>query len=210
MTVFSYIYFWLFLLLAFTILLLSAGVLSQELCLFLFRFNFSPEIALCSTEGSGLFIVVLFLVSSLVVAFRLEYMLLGPRVVTFMWLVTGFVVRMLLLVSRTRVWAIFIGWDGLGVISYFLVVYYRSASSRTAGKVTIIRNRVGDLFLITRLVSILIAGLIGGRSARAIYLEEGLIRCLLILTTFKNAPSYSMALTLPTFYQLSPRLSNPA
>ena len=46
---------------------------------------------------------------------------------------------------------ILIGWDGLGIRSYLLVIYYRSSKSYNSGIVTMLSNRVGDALIIVRL-----------------------------------------------------------
>jgi len=43
---------------------------------------------------------------------------------------------------------ILIGWDGLGVRSYLLVIYYNSSKSYNSGMLTFMRNRVGDALII--------------------------------------------------------------
>lgn len=41
-----------------------------------------------------------------------------------------------------------LGWDGLGVISFFLIVYYNSGNSVYSGFITMLLNRVGDSLLV--------------------------------------------------------------
>jgi len=50
---------------------------------------------------------------------------------------------------------LFIGWDGLGITSYFLVLYYNNWTRSNRALVTVLSNRVGDgLLLWTFLISI--------------------------------------------------------
>lgn len=90
-------------------------------------------------------------VTTFVIRFGFYYMLSSPSQVRFYGLLTLFVVSIILFVTSDRPWVIFIGWDGLGVVSYFLVMAYGRPYASTSAKVTIIRNRFGDLFLITGL-----------------------------------------------------------
>jgi len=43
-----------------------------------------------------------------------------------------------------------LGWDGLGLVSFFLIVYYQNFSSIYSGLFTVLMNRVGDcLFIVS-------------------------------------------------------------
>lgn len=41
-----------------------------------------------------------------------------------------------------------LGWDGLGLVSFFLIVYYQNRSSISSGLFTVLINRIGDCFFI--------------------------------------------------------------
>lgn len=45
-----------------------------------------------------------------------------------------------------------LGWDGLGLISFFLIVYYQNQSSIVSGVFTLLINRLGDGFFLFSLV----------------------------------------------------------
>ena len=62
-----------------------------------------------------------------------------------------FVTSIILLVISPNLIACLIGWDGLGVSSYFLVIYYGRAKSYNAGIITALTNRLGDGFIIVAL-----------------------------------------------------------
>jgi len=66
----------------------------------------------------------------------------------FILLVFGFVGAICLLITRTNMVAILLGWDGLGLISYCLVIYYPTKKARRAGILTILSNRIGDVCLL--------------------------------------------------------------
>lgn len=58
--------------------------------------------------------------------------------------------RIFFLVFRLNLVRIILGWDGLGLISYILVVFYKNEKSRRAGIITALSNRVGDAALLIR------------------------------------------------------------
>ena len=65
----------------------------------------------------------------------------------FLYGVGVFAVSMLILIRMNRPITLLIGWDGLGLSSYFLVVYYLNHKRREAGLITVLSNRVGDVFI---------------------------------------------------------------
>uniref|UniRef100_UPI00315C5DCB NADH dehydrogenase subunit 5 n=1 Tax=Ceratozetella imperatoria TaxID=3127034 RepID=UPI00315C5DCB len=63
-------------------------------------------------------------------------------------LVALFVASMGLLVFSGNFLMTMVGWDGLGLISFCLVIFYVSSSSLESGLVTFFSNRVGDVFFL--------------------------------------------------------------
>ena len=55
---------------------------------------------------------------------------------------------MFLLLTSSRLISLILGWDGLGVISYLLVLFYSQSFSSLAAKLTVLSNRIGDCFII--------------------------------------------------------------
>nr|YP_009192123.1 NADH dehydrogenase subunit 5 [Granata lyrata]ALK03367.1 NADH dehydrogenase subunit 5 [Granata lyrata] len=66
----------------------------------------------------------------------------------FTWLVMLFVLSMNLLVFIPSLISLLVGWDGLGIVSFALVVYYQNMKSLSAGMLTALANRVGDVMIL--------------------------------------------------------------
>lgn len=95
-----------------------------------------------------LFLSTVLFISRNVVWYSQSYLRRDKDANRFILLVLGFVISMCLLITSPNIVTILLGWDGLGLISYCLVIYYPTKKSRSAGILTVIRNRVGDICLL--------------------------------------------------------------
>lgn len=77
-----------------------------------------------------------------------SYINLDLKLNYFTLIVLSFIISMNLLIIFPHILFLLIGWDGLGITSYLLVIYYINDSSLRAGMITIITNRIGDALLI--------------------------------------------------------------
>nr|WNH36560.1 NADH dehydrogenase subunit 5 [Nasutitermes sp. 3 MLW-2023a] len=97
---------------------------------------------------SLLFMGFVFIISSLVILYSDDYMSGDLNIVRFISLVLMFVVSMMFLIISPNVISILLGWDGLGLVSYLLVIYYQNVKSYGAGMLTVLSNRIGDVALL--------------------------------------------------------------
>lgn len=104
---------------------------------------------------SLLFIRFVLFISSIVIFYREEYIEGDLNLNRFIILVVIFVLSIILLIIRPNIIRILLGWDGLGLISYCLVVYYQNIKSFNAGIITALRNRVGDVIILISIAWIL-------------------------------------------------------
>nr|YP_009709658.1 NADH dehydrogenase subunit 5 [Velutinodorcus velutinus]QEX51676.1 NADH dehydrogenase subunit 5 [Velutinodorcus velutinus] len=94
---------------------------------------------------SLLFASFVLFISSMVIFYSLEYMEGDLMINRFIMLVAMFVASMLLLIFSPNLISILLGWDGLGLVSYCLVIYYQNVKSFNAGMLTALTNRLGDV-----------------------------------------------------------------
>nr|UOU85039.1 NADH dehydrogenase subunit 5 [Silo pallipes] len=93
---------------------------------------------------STIFISAVFLISSMVIYYSKSYMCMDKNKNRFLFLVILFVLSMMFMIISPNLISILLGWDGLGLISYCLVIYYQNVKSYSAGMLTIMSNRIGD------------------------------------------------------------------
>nr|YP_010693055.1 NADH dehydrogenase subunit 5 [Dacus armatus]WCB98236.1 NADH dehydrogenase subunit 5 [Dacus armatus] len=94
---------------------------------------------------SLLFMSFVLLISSLVIYYSSEYMSGDMTMNRFIMLVLMFVLSMMLLIISPNLVSILLGWDGLGLVSYCLVIYFQNIKSYNAGMLTALSNRIGDV-----------------------------------------------------------------
>nr|UHA55371.1 NADH dehydrogenase subunit 5 [Ancylis unculana] len=97
---------------------------------------------------STLFMMFVFLISSVVIFYSKSYMYSEKNLNRFIILVLLFVFSMILLIISPNMISIFLGWDGLGLVSYCLVIYYQNIKSYNAGMLTALSNRIGDVCIL--------------------------------------------------------------
>nr|YP_008080989.1 NADH dehydrogenase subunit 5 [Cermatobius longicornis]AGA84606.1 NADH dehydrogenase subunit 5 [Cermatobius longicornis] len=94
------------------------------------------------------FMAFVFFISSNVLYYSVDYMGGDSLKTRFAWLVLMFVASMMLLIVSPNLISLLLGWDGLGLVSYCLVIYYQNVRSYNAGMLTVLSNRVGDVALL--------------------------------------------------------------
>nr|QLY90013.1 NADH dehydrogenase subunit 5 [Phaonia perdita] len=97
---------------------------------------------------SLIFMSFVLFISSLVIYYSKEYMSSDYNMNRFILLVLMFVFSMVLLIISPNMISILLGWDGLGLVSYCLVIYFQNVKSYNAGMLTVLSNRIGDVALL--------------------------------------------------------------
>lgn len=95
------------------------------------------------------------LISSLVIFYRKEYIRNEKNLNRFILLVVIFVLSIIFLIISPNLIRILLGWDGLGLVSYCLVIYFQNVKSYNAGILTALSNRIGDVALLIAIAWIL-------------------------------------------------------
>nr|UGS80197.1 NADH dehydrogenase subunit 5 [Dagualachesilla anchicayaensis] len=97
---------------------------------------------------SSSFMSFVFFISFTVVLYSISYMSSEKYMGMFIFLVFSFVISMGLLIISPNLISLLLGWDGLGLTSYCLVIYYQNIKSYNAGMLTAMSNRIGDVMIL--------------------------------------------------------------
>lgn len=97
------------------------------------------------------FIGLVIFISAIVLVYSVSYIIREKFYYRFIILVFLFVISILLLIVSPNLIRILLGWDGLGLVSYCLVIYYQNEKSANAGILTILSNRIGDVAILLRI-----------------------------------------------------------
>lgn len=94
---------------------------------------------------SILFTCVVLIISRCVIYYNGFYIDREEYYSRFCKLVLLFVLSILFLILIPNLLGLIVGWDGLGITSYLLVIYYQDKRSLGSGTLTVLRNRIGDV-----------------------------------------------------------------
>nr|NP_852170.1 NADH dehydrogenase subunit 5 [Lepidopsocidae sp. RS-2001]AAP44719.1 NADH dehydrogenase subunit 5 [Lepidopsocidae sp. RS-2001] len=97
---------------------------------------------------SMFFLSLVTFISCLISNYSNSYMLGDNNSKLFMFLIIMFVFSMMLMIVSPNMISILLGWDGLGLVSYILVIYYQNVKSYNAGMLTVLSNRIGDIMIL--------------------------------------------------------------
>ncbi|MGI8938428.1 MAG: NADH-quinone oxidoreductase subunit L [Iamia sp.] len=149
-------------------------------------------------------------VSALIHLYAIGYMHGDPKFTKFFVYLNLFVFSMLMLVLGDNLLLTFLGWEGVGACSYFLVSFWHTFDANaSAGKKAFVTNRIGDwgymvaMFLtFTALGSITYTDIFAGAGGLATTTATGITVLLLVAAVGKSAQ-------LPLFVWLPDAMAGP-
>ena len=110
--------------------------------------NLSFSLSFLFDLNSCFFRLLVCFITSRVLVFTSYYIgrYSNPR--WFISLIFLFVLSILLLINVNDLFILILGWDGLGVISFLLILHYQTRTTSYSGLITLFTNRLGDSLLV--------------------------------------------------------------
>nr|AVW86171.1 NADH dehydrogenase subunit 5 [Laetmonice producta] len=110
-------------------------------------------------DSTGImFSTTVLFISANVMMFSSEYMKNDMYLQRFSHLVMLFILSMNFLIYIPHLMCMLLGWDGLGITSFILVIYYQNPKSLAAGMITALMNRIGDVMILLSITIMLNIG----------------------------------------------------
>jgi len=114
----------------------------------LIREIWTLEIAFHYPLFAKIFRLLVIIITRSVFLFTYDYIRADGKLGYFIRLLVIFVLSIIALIYIPNIILLILGWDGLGLRSYLLVIFFGSNRSLRSGILTVLSNRVGDSFIV--------------------------------------------------------------
>uniref|UniRef100_UPI0030FE5175 NADH dehydrogenase subunit 5 n=1 Tax=Synergus nanlingensis TaxID=3135082 RepID=UPI0030FE5175 len=146
------LYMWLLLIYSFNLFIFSMVFFIMKKIIFIEWFIYS--INSCNFEFilnfdwmMLMFMSVVMFISSMVMLYSKEYMLMDYKNKYLIMILMMFIISMMLMIISPNIMSIILRWDGLFNF-YCLIIYYKNMNSYNSGMLTLLMNRIGDVMLL--------------------------------------------------------------
>nr|AAS75440.1 NADH dehydrogenase subunit 5 [Neomaskellia andropogonis] len=136
------------------------------------------------SEKSTLFTMTVLLIFSSIMMYSIFYMSQSKNMMFFSKSMLMFVISMMILILSISVITMLLGWEGLGMTSFILILFYNTSKTSSSAKQTMIINRIGD---ITLMISIMMLMNTNSSMIISINMKEEMIICMLTISALTKS-----------------------
>lgn len=101
-------------------------------------------------EKSSVFTLIVIIVTTRIIIYRQFY--IQKKKVIFLKILIIFIASIVILILSPNIVTLIMGWEGLGITSFSLIIFYQNKKSVIRSIYTMIINRVGDITLIVAIM----------------------------------------------------------
>nr|AZL93491.1 NADH dehydrogenase subunit 5 [Taeniogonalos tricolor] len=140
-----------------------------------------------------IFMSTILMISSMIMLYSCSYMKHEFMKNMFTYMMIMFILSMIMMIISPNLMSIILGWDMLGLTSFCLILFYNTHNSLNSSLLTILSNRLGDIFILLTIALLMSMG----SWNQFLYNNKFITSMFLILTAMTKSAQFPFSSWLP-------------